>query len=70
MAKSWSQRESARIRARKAQTRVPHRLFDSPGKATGWGVVGCMLCFVFAGTGVGGALAITVITALAGCWSP
>ncbi len=43
-------------------------MFDGPGKATGWGVAGCVLCYVFAGAGIGWALAITVATALAGCW--
>ncbi len=43
-------------------------MFERPGKATGWGVAGCVLCYVFAGAGIGWALAITVATALAGCW--
>ncbi len=43
-------------------------MFERPGKATGWGVAGCVLCTVFAAAGPGWALAITVVTALAGCW--
>jgi hypothetical protein len=42
-------------------------LFDRPGKSTAWGIIGCALCTACSGLDVRWALAITVITALAGC---
>lgn len=45
------------------------RLFDKPGRATLWGVIGCAACTVMAGAGISWALVITVVTALAGCWA-
>ena len=46
--------------------RIP---FDAPGKATGWGMAGCLICTVTASFGFWWAAAITVVTALAGCWN-
>ena len=42
-------------------------LFSKPGKATGWGIAGCLLCAVFAWLGLRWALGFTLITGLAGC---
>jgi len=44
-------------------------LFDRPGRASGWGIVGCLLCYVFARFGIGWTLVITVVTAFIGCWN-
>jgi uncharacterized membrane protein YjjP (DUF1212 family) len=44
-------------------------LFDKPGKATGWGMAGCMLCYLFASAGMIAAAVITFITGLIGCWN-
>jgi hypothetical protein len=42
--------------------------FELPGRATAWGIAGCALCTAFDTAGAAWTLAITVTTALAGCW--
>jgi len=42
---------------------------DRPGKATAWGMAGCAGCAVMASAGLAWAVAITLVTALAGCWN-
>ena len=44
-------------------------MFDAPGKATAWGLVGCVLCTVAAHLGLGWILGITLFCALAGCFN-
>ena len=43
--------------------------FDKPGKATAWGMAGCLVCAATASAGFTWAAVITVVTALAGCWN-
>jgi hypothetical protein len=43
------------------------RLFSAPGRATAWGVAGCLACYVAAGAGFVAVLVVTVVAALAGC---
>jgi hypothetical protein len=47
--------------------RPRERLFTAPGKATAWGMAGCIGCAITATAGFGWAVAITIVTALAGC---
>jgi hypothetical protein len=51
-------------RSRKG-SRIP---FDKPGKATAWGMAGCLILAVSGSFGFGWAVAVTVVTALAGCY--
>ena len=41
---------------------------DAPGRATAWGMAGCLLLIPTAAWGMGWALAVTVFTALGGCY--
>ena len=43
--------------------------FDKPGKATAWGMAGCLVCAATASAGFTWAEVITVVTARAGCWN-
>jgi hypothetical protein len=45
-------------------------MFDAPGKATGWGIVGCVICAAVPELGVKGQIIATIITALLGCFNP
>ena len=42
--------------------------FDAPGRATAWGMAGCLLLIPTAAWGLRWALAVTVFTALGGCY--
>ena len=54
---------------RRGRGRNPRVVFDNPGKATAWGIIGCMLCTAFAGAGFMWAFVITLVTALIGCFN-
>jgi hypothetical protein len=46
------------------------QLFDAPGKATFWGMAGCIVCSANPGGGVRFTLIVTLVTALIGCFNP